>query len=67
MHWVSIESREEEDIQWFSGWFVRYFFREKNRRERERERIFWVEGGALSGVFWLEIFLEGISFSGRVS
>ena len=34
MHWVSIESREEEDIQWFSGWFVRYFFREKNRRKR---------------------------------
>lgn len=62
MHWVSIESREEEDIQWFLGWFARYFFREKNRREREdilgRGRCFeWC-------VLARDISRE-ISFSGR--
>ena len=65
MHWVSIESKRGRGYSVVFRLVCEIFFREKNRRERER--IFWAEGGALSGVFWLEIFLEGISFSGSVS
>lgn len=64
MHWVSMRVERKRIFSGFQVGLRDIFL---GRKTDERERILWAEGGALSGVFWLEIFLEGISFSGRVS